>query len=203
MTSTTASVRDALGPLRLALEDLYVRDRDLFGLRAGETTLTSRLAHHLVGRVGRSWDVDAEYHVHGRRGEGKLRESMGHQYMRPDLLVHRRGLLGPEHNLLVVEVKRYWAQGGADEHDEDKARVGVSRIGHRTGVALALHPQLPTALGVPVFDPRWTVYELGSYDPESDRYAAVLAVDHEAVFDAADLDRLARQAELSEEGRPS
>lgn len=198
MTSITTP---ALGPLRLALEDFYVRDRELLELGAGETTLTSRLAHHLVGRVDESWDVDAEYHVQGTDGGRKFRGSMGRQHMRPDLLVHRRGLLGPDDNLLMVEVKRLWVPRGADKNDRDKARLGVSLIGHRAGVALSLHPKPLSERGVPVFEPRWTVYVLGSADLDSVPYSAVLTVDHEPVFDATELDRLVREAERFEQKR--
>lgn len=101
----------ALSLLRAALADFYIHDRALLRLGLGETALTFRLGLHLARRAPWTWDVDAEYDREGEAGARKRRGAMPElRTMRPDLVIHKRGLKGRANNLLCVEVKRLWSR---------------------------------------------------------------------------------------------
>lgn len=116
--------------------------------------------------------------------------------MRPDIIVHRRGLTGPRDNLLLVEVKRIWT-GAPDPDDTAKARLAIERLGYRTAVVVGLHRTArASADSTPIFDPQAHVLRLKAADHGS----------HEAVTDAigalfsrvelAAIDRSARRRDL-------
>ena len=98
-----------------ALGKLYERDRELITLDASEWAIAHRLAVYLGHEFPPGWNIDCEYNRQGSEGEAKAMESGGK--VRPDIVIHHRTLLEPEHNLLVIEVKKK-----EDDADLMKAR---------------------------------------------------------------------------------
>ena len=87
-----------------ALDNLYTYDSELFSLDASEWAIAHRLAVYLEHELPQNWNVDCEYNRQWSEGEAKKKGSGGK--VRPDIVIHRRTLLEPEHNLLVIEVKK-------------------------------------------------------------------------------------------------
>ena len=88
-----------------ALDKLYERDPKLFPLDASEWAIAHRLAVYLEHELPHGWNVDCEYNRQGSEGEAKAMGSGGK--VRPDIVIHHRTFLEPEHNLLVIELKKY------------------------------------------------------------------------------------------------
>ena len=102
-----------------ALEQLIKNDRYLIEHNVHEQSISSKLGCYLSTKIpSRSnggWDVDVEYN---RNSEiPKALHGIGN--VRPDIIIHRRGLNNPngneENNLLIIEIKK-------DPSDEDKAK---------------------------------------------------------------------------------
>jgi len=87
-----------------ALKKLYDRDPKLFPLDASEWAIAHRLAVYLEDELPPGWNVDCEYNRQGSEGKAKAMGNGGR--IRPDIVIHHRTLLEPEHNLLVIEVKK-------------------------------------------------------------------------------------------------
>jgi hypothetical protein len=86
-----------------AVDRVRTHDRLLFSLNASEWSIAHRLAVYLEQKFP-SWNVDCEYN---RQGRGRSPKKIaGQGIVRPDIMIHRRGLLLPEDNLLVLELKR-------------------------------------------------------------------------------------------------
>lgn len=171
--------------LRGALADFYRRDRELLRLGAGETAVTFRIGHHLALRVGSEWDVDAEYDREGEDGAQKRRDDLGMRHMRPDLVVHRRGLSGHTNNLLFLEVKLIWQPTVGDPDDLDKVRMAVARQ-YQFGVVLGM---THATAALDRFSPTWTVYTVAIDRDDAAEEAKPLA-EAEPVFDDVTLTRL-------------
>jgi hypothetical protein len=80
-----------------ALQELLVRDADLFVRNVNERTITGLLARYMEPKFP-GWHVDAEYNRDGH----DVKKANG-EIVVPDVIVHRRGT--PE-NLLVIEAKK-------------------------------------------------------------------------------------------------
>jgi hypothetical protein len=108
---------------KVALEDFYARESQLFEKDLGERTFNHRLAVHVEKQFG-GWDVDCDYN---RLGERMLRlprgtiistdDSSGKSVF-PDIVVHHRAI--PE-NLLAIEVRKA-SSHQPPEHDQHKLR---------------------------------------------------------------------------------
>jgi hypothetical protein len=131
-----------------ALDKLYDRDPELFPLDASEWAIAHRLAVYLEHELPPGWNVDCEYNRQGSEGEAKAMGNGGK--IRPDIVIHHRTLLELEHNLLVIEVKKY-------EKDADlmKAREytkqpnGDRKFQYQYGLALSVidEPKLHWFMG--------------------------------------------------------
>ena len=87
-----------------ALDKLYDLDPELLPLDASEWAIAHRLAVYLEHELPLGWNVDCEYNRQGSEREAK---AMGNERrIRPDIVIHHRTLLEPEHNLLVIELKK-------------------------------------------------------------------------------------------------
>ncbi|WP_433080352.1 hypothetical protein ACQP1P_42855 [Dactylosporangium sp. CA-052675] len=163
--------------LTLALSKLIVDDWRLLSLRAphplgvgSERSIAAALGWHLKGVMERSWDVDCEYsragagaHVDAKRWSEPRAGATGSRRptVTPDLVVHRRGLPGPEHNLLVLELKKN------DESDRTNEDHSVGRgtiesildIQHQFEYRHAIYLDLALAPGG--LKPQWKWVELG------------------------------------------
>ena len=136
---------DLQSRLRIALTNTLVEEWTLFTPTTGtsrpsERTIAFHLGWYLRQTVERSWDVDAEYDRSGMMLESSVQITGPEQHV-PNLIVHHRGLLGPEHNLLLVHV-------AADEATrEERTDVAAAltlqrRFGYRYAMLLDLRLQV-------------------------------------------------------------
>ena len=122
-----------------ALNELFERDPYLIEKDLHERSITHRLAIYLEGRFP-EYNVDCEYNGNVEEDSGKKyiyllkasAEALGllkkdeqdkevvERAVYPDIIVHKRGLNGPNNNLLIVEVKK---SSNDNEGDYDKEKV--------------------------------------------------------------------------------
>jgi hypothetical protein len=126
-----------------AIDTLYARDHKLFELNETEWALSHRLAVYLEQEIP-GWNVDCEYHRQGQNFDLKMNaQTDGPTHnTRPDIILHHRGELSREHNLLVAELKK------AAETDDDKTKEFTRpptverKFQYQYGLALTFLPQL-------------------------------------------------------------
>ena len=88
------------------------------------------------------WNVDCEYTRKGSNGDPKT-NSQGKR-KRPDIIIHRRGQLNKDDNLLVIELKFE----NDDGNDDAKLKDFTSELGgkrkfqYQYGLALSFEPVL-------------------------------------------------------------
>src|SRR6266478_4552918 len=111
-----------------AFDELFGRDCILFDLGArgiSEQTVTFRLGYYLQKRF-RKHHVDCEYN---RLGTGlKKDEHVQQEWMKPDVIVHRRKL--KEENLCVVEAKKAGNWKAGLNEIEQKLRAFTRKPGN-------------------------------------------------------------------------
>jgi hypothetical protein len=86
----------------LAIDMFFARDSKLLDIHASEWAIAHRIAVYFEKSL-KGWNVDCEYNRVALEGNTK-RDAEG-VYRRPDIIVHHRGMVEKEHNLLVIEVK--------------------------------------------------------------------------------------------------
>jgi hypothetical protein len=86
----------------LAIDMFFARDSKLLDIDASEWAVAHRIALYLEKSL-KGWNIDCEYNRVGVDGNTK-HDTQG-TYRRPDIIVHHRGMVEKEHNLLVIEVK--------------------------------------------------------------------------------------------------
>jgi hypothetical protein len=93
--------------LRRAIDILHTRDEKLFSVKASEWAVAHRLAIYLEQEIP-GWDVDCEYNKQGQGDvlDTKVSAINTKRNSRPDIILHHRGKIEPEHNLLVIELKK-------------------------------------------------------------------------------------------------
>jgi hypothetical protein len=96
-----------------ALDTLYARDAFLLEQDVGEWSIAHRLAVYLEQQLP-GWNVDCEYNRQGSEQSTKKLTAGG--AVRPDIIIHHRGRVKREHNLLAIEIKK-----GDVKSDKDKA----------------------------------------------------------------------------------
>jgi hypothetical protein len=113
--------------------DLYLLVHDL-----SERCIASRLAYHLQGLFP-EYSVDVEYNRAGaipKRAAWQDREGNDEDLIIPDIVVHRRGLEGP--NILCLEVKKAEdRRGSAVDHSRIKALRRA--FGYSCGALVVCH----------------------------------------------------------------
>jgi hypothetical protein len=120
-----------------ALDEFYKRDPELLDLDASEWAIAHRLAVYLEHELPPEWNVDCEYNRQGSEGEAKAMGNGGK--IRPDVVIHHRTLLEPEHNLLVIEVKK--CETDADlmkAREYTKQPNGDRKFQYQYGLALSV-----------------------------------------------------------------
>ncbi|AEE44163.1 hypothetical protein [Cellulomonas fimi] len=171
---------DLQSRVRIALTNTLVDQWTLFAPSSGTSrpsprTISFHLGWALRGMIERTWDVDAEYDRSGMVLESSVRLDEGTSRP-PHLIVHRRGRLGPEHNLLLVELSAD-ASGAPGSLDVDTAHAVQRRFGYRYGVLLDLRlaEEGTTARVTPHW--RWTTLDDGpvTHAPQPVYSADVLA----------------------------
>jgi len=155
---------DLQSRVRIALTTTIVNEWSLLSLAAGtsrpsERAVAFHLGWYLRPMVEESWDIDCEYNRSGMHLEESVRlvDSEGRRI--PDLIVHHRGKLGPEHNLLLLELATDRAsQEGVATGDFVRARALQARFGYRYSTVVDL--RLGDATSEHLINPTWQWAEL-------------------------------------------
>jgi hypothetical protein len=132
-TDVEARLRTAL--TTLILDEYSLLENIRLPLPASERVVAHQIGWRLRTEWDRSWDVDVEYNRVGH-GTSPTVPSPDPQHRPVDISVHHRGLRGPAHNLLVVQLK----VGGIDSlHAEvNRLRLTADHYRYRHGVLLDL-----------------------------------------------------------------
>ncbi|HWB36961.1 MAG TPA: hypothetical protein VHA75_13155 [Rugosimonospora sp.] len=173
---------DLQARVRIALTNTIVNEWTLFTPSSGsssasERTIAFHLGWNLRPLIENAWDIDAEYDRSGMVLEKAVRledDAAGHRI--PDLIVHRRGRLGPEENLLILELTADRETRGTSAGDFTRAQQIQRRFGYRYAVLVDLHLTLDA--NAPKIWPtwHWATLEEGpaTIDPEAVYTADVL-----------------------------
>jgi len=162
--------------VRIALTTTIVDEWSLLSLAVGtsrpsERAVAFHLGWHLRPMIEASWDVDCEYNRSGMHLEESVRlvDSEGRRI--PDLIVHHRGKLGPEHNLLLLELATDSAIDDPDGEAFARARALQIRFGYHFAAVLDLRLG-ERGTDIPIA-PRWKWATLDEDQvDESDVYTA-------------------------------
>jgi hypothetical protein len=165
---------DLQARVRIALTNTIANEWTLFTPSSGsssasERTIAFHLGWNLRPLVEDAWDIDAEYDRSGMVLEKAVRledDETGRRI--PDLIVHRRGRLGPEENLLILELTADRETRGTAAGDFTRAQAIQRRFGYRYAVLVDLHLTFDQA--APKLWPtwHWAALESGpaTIDPE-------------------------------------
>lgn len=132
---------DLQSRVRVALTTTIVDEWSLLSTADGTSRPTERavafhLGWHLRPMIERTWDIDCEYNRSGVALEAAVALDDGEGRKIPDLIVHHRGKLGPEHNLLLLELATCTPDG--DTTGLIRARALQNRFGYRYAAVLNL-----------------------------------------------------------------
>lgn len=149
--------------IRIALTTTIVDEWSLLSTTSGTSRPTERgvafhLGWHLRPMIERSWDIDCEYNRSAMDLEAvvALEDVEGRGI--PDLIVHHRGNLGPEHNLLLLELATDRADLDGATGDFGRARALQQRFGYQFAAVLDL--RLGSGGTAPQIAPHWQWAEL-------------------------------------------
>jgi len=121
-----------------AIDCLYAHDGMLLRANASEWAIAHRLAVYLEQRLPQ-WNIDCEYNRQGIGRHPKRNEP--NRRIRPDIIIHHRGQIAIQHNLLVIEMKKR-----GDRLDLDKVCKytalpnGTRRFQYQYGLSVSLIP---------------------------------------------------------------
>lgn len=124
----------------IAIKKLIENDRELIENKM-EWATAHRLAVYLEEHYP-GWHIDCEYNKRGP--DFKTKHNSDNQYRRPDIIIHHRGRLEKDHNLIVIEIK----MKSGDEDDETKLIDFTSRpsrdreFQYQLGLKLTFFPAL-------------------------------------------------------------
>lgn len=150
---------DLQARVRIALTNTIANEWTLFTPSSGsssasERTISFHLGWNLRPLVEEAWDIDAEYDRSGMVLEQAVRledDAAGRRI--PDLIVHRRGRLGPEENLLILELTADRETRGTAAGDFTRVQQIQRRFGYRYAVLVDLH--LTFDESTPQLAPTW------------------------------------------------
>ena len=126
----------------LAINKVYARDLKLLDIDGSEWAVAHRVAVYLE-EYFEGWNIDCEYNRVGL--DGGTKHNTEGAYRRPDIVIHHRGMIEKEHNLLVIEVK---IRNSSDDYS--KLRDFTSHpcqnrpFQYQYGLALSFKPSLDT-----------------------------------------------------------
>jgi len=146
----------AQGVIEFAAQQFMEADRYLLEYNLGERCIVSRYAFHLQALVT-DYSVDVEYN---RAGAAAKRANLpeecfnamdedGRALVVPDLIVHRRGLEGP--NLMAIEMKKTTDPRGLD-CDRLRVRAFREQLQYRYGVILVCETRRRREIGLHVVE---------------------------------------------------
>jgi hypothetical protein len=145
---------DLRNHVEMALHTLVEHDADLFTWNVSERCIAGRLAHYLQNQI-EEYSVDVEYNRMARTPKtlnlpeecAKTRDDNNEPLVIPDIIVHHRGLDGP--NLLVIEVKK---STNPCPRNCDRLRLHAFRgqLHYRFGALIEFETRLEHAAGATV-----------------------------------------------------
>jgi len=151
---------DLQNRVRIALTTTIVNEWSLLSQAGGtshpsERAVAFHLGWYLRPMVERSWNIDCEYNRSGMYLEEAVRLVDDEGRRIPDLIVHHRGKLGPEHNLLLLELATDRADigGAAATGDFGRARALQARFGYQYAAVLDL--RLGAGREGQLLEPHW------------------------------------------------
>jgi len=123
--------------VRSSLADLIVCDGELLCYDIPpERSIAGVLARSIAARVPSTYKVDVEFH-RSRAGRKVVLDPDGRERGRnPDVIVHRRGKTGTDHNLLMIELKSRWT-GAQNSEDLLKVDQSIKQIGYKFGAVIS------------------------------------------------------------------
>ncbi len=128
-------LHDVQARVRIALTTTLTNEWGLFTPTTGTSHPSARsiafhVGWHLRDMFDESWDIDCDYARSFASQEPSLAFGEGVQRA-PDLIVHRRGRVGPEDNLLLVSLTADFASHQHDTPDFETVRSVQLRYGYR------------------------------------------------------------------------
>jgi hypothetical protein len=130
-----------------AVRSYMLEDPKIGGGRAEEWAVSTRVAIHLARTPdAKAWErstrkivVDAEYSQAGLCGDPKWSRLL-QRGMKPDLIVHRRGLKGSKHNWIACEIKLHTSCGVPTVNviDRIKLQSMKQQYGYRMAIWLSI-----------------------------------------------------------------
>lgn len=160
---------DLQSRLRIALTNTLVEEWTLFTPTTGtsrpsERTIAFHLGWYVRQTIERTWNVDSEYDRSGMMLESSVKFGADAAHV-PNLIVHHRGLLGPEHNLLLVHVSADSATADQPGPGIETAQALQRRFGYRYAMLLdlRLHTEGRRASVTPYW--QWGTLEHGPETP--------------------------------------
>ena len=128
--------KDLAPVVREALNRLFARDATLLGSDNSEWAVAHRLAVYLEQLLP-GWNIDCEFNRQGDAPEVKTLAAGSR--VRPDIIVHHRGQVGREHNLLAIELKKTGSEQDYAKVQEYTAPPdGQRKFQYRYGLAITL-----------------------------------------------------------------
>ena len=127
-------VENAIGKIILN-DQILIRDGQ-------EWALSNKLGMYLFQDFP-GWHVDCEYNRTGFGDDPKRASDQGQK--RPDIIIHRRGLLGTENNLLWVEVKIKNSNASDDIvkiKEFTSVPSGSRKIQYKYGLSISFIPKI-------------------------------------------------------------
>jgi hypothetical protein len=124
--------------LEIALTTTLTNEWGLFTPATGtshpsERSIAFHIGWNLRPMIDESWDVDCDYQRSGMALEPSIQFGEGVNRA-PDLIVHRRGRVGPEDNLLLVAMSADFATSFDRSPDINAVRAVQLRFGYRYAV---------------------------------------------------------------------
>jgi hypothetical protein len=123
-----------------AIKQFYRNDMLLLDFSASEWSIAHRIAVYLE-KGFKGWNVDCEYNR--TREDCSIKQNAEGKNKRPDIVVHHRGKVEIEHNLLVIEIKT-----SGSNHDFKKLKDYTNEpnmkrpFQYQYGLALSFIPNL-------------------------------------------------------------
>ncbi|MCL1898988.1 MAG: hypothetical protein FWG11_00445 [Promicromonosporaceae bacterium] len=181
-------IHDVQARVRIALTSTLINEWGLFTPRTGTSAPSERsIAFHLGWSLrpsfDESWDMDCDYERSGAAVEPSLAFGEG-VHRAPDLIVHRRGRVGPADNLLLLSLSADFASAG-DAPGIEQLRNVQLRYGYRYGAWVDLQLSEEGAEGRIM--PRWQWMELES---------GLVSPEPEPVYNTAELRSITSQIHL-------
>ncbi|MDR2703372.1 MAG: hypothetical protein LBB58_03420 [Cellulomonadaceae bacterium] len=133
---------DVQARVRIALTTALTNEWSLFAPTTGtshpsERSIAFHLGWCLRPLVNESWDIDCDYQRSGMELEPSMQFGEG-VHRAPDLIVHRRGRIGPEDNLLLIVVTADFVSSAGKVPTIEQVHATQLRFGYRYAVWIDL-----------------------------------------------------------------